>query len=110
MLFGLANAPSSFQNFNNILEKIILDLFITIYVNNILVFSKTFHKYRKHVKTILTCFLAVGLQLDINKCKFEVHKTKHLNLIIQSDSLDGCPECVKMYLPKTSAKDFWESP
>ena len=40
MLFGLSNAPSSFQNFiNNVLENNILDFFVTAYVDDILVFS-----------------------------------------------------------------------
>ena len=48
MLFKLANAPSFFQNFNNnILENDILDLFITAYVNDILVFSKNFSRAQK---------------------------------------------------------------
>ena len=42
MPFGLSNAPSSFQNFlNNILSNDILDIFVTAYVDDILVFSKT---------------------------------------------------------------------
>ena len=57
MLFELANAPSSFQNIiNDVLENNILNLFITTYVNNILVFSKTFQEHKKHVKTVLGYF------------------------------------------------------
>ena len=83
MLFGPANAPSSFQNFiNNVLKNNVLDFFVTAYVNNILVFSKTFPEHKKHVRRVLACFQAAGLQLDINKCKFEVYETKYLGLII----------------------------
>ena len=54
MPFGLSNAPSSFQNFlNNVLGNDILDVFVTAYVNDILVFSKTLQKHRKHIKTVL---------------------------------------------------------
>ena len=43
MLFGFSNASSSFQNFlNNVLGNNILDIFVTAYVDNILVFSKIF--------------------------------------------------------------------
>ena len=69
MPFKLANAPSFFHNFiNNVLERNILNLFVVAYVDNILVLSKTFQKYRKHVRTILAHFQAAGLQLDIDKC------------------------------------------
>ena len=111
MPFGLANAPSSFQNFiNDILENNILDLFLTVYVDDILVFSKTLQEHRKHVRTVLACLQAAGLQLDIDKCEFEVHETKYLGLIIQSASPDGRPECVKICPAKTSAIASWESP
>ena len=54
MLFGLSNAPSSFQNFlNDVLGNDILNIFVTAYVDDILVFSKTFQEHRKHVKTVL---------------------------------------------------------
>ena len=83
MPFGLANASRFFQNFiNNILENNILNLFVTAYVNNILVFSKTLRENRKHIKTILACFQATGLQLDIDKYEFKIHKIEYLSLII----------------------------
>ena len=109
MPFGLANASNFFQNFiNDVLENNILDLFVIAYVDDILVFSKTLYKQKKHVKTVLACLQAVGLQLDIDKCKFEVHKTKYLGLIIISASSDGRPGRVKMCSIKTSAIDSWE--
>ena len=111
MLFGLSNAPSSFQNFiNDILENNILDIFVTAYINDILVFSKTLKEHRQHVKTVLSRLQAAGLQLDIDKCKFEVCETKYLGLIIQLASPEGHSGCVKMDPVKTSAKDTWESP
>ena len=111
MPFGLANALSFFQNFiNNILGNDILDIFITTYVDDILVFSKTFKEHRQHVTTILSRLQAAGLQLDIDICKFEVHETKYLGLIIQSASPEGHSRCVKMDPVKTGAINSWESP
>ena len=111
MPFGLANASSSFQNFiNDVLGNNILDIFVTAYINDILVFSKTLKEHRQHVKTILSRVQAAGLQLDISKCKFMVHKTKYPGLIIQSASPEGHSGCVKMDPVKTSAIDTWESP
>ena len=83
ILFGLSNAPSSFQNFlNDILGNNILDIFVIAYVDDIQVFSKTFQKHKKHVKTVLGRIQAAGLQLDIVKCEFKVQETKYLGLII----------------------------
>ena len=83
MPFGLANASSSFQNFiNNGLKNDILDLFIIVYMDDILVFSKTFQRYREYIKTVMACLQAADLQLDIDKYKFKVHETTYLVLII----------------------------
>ena len=111
MPFGLANAPSSFQNFiNDILGNNILDIFVTAYVDDILVFSKSLKKHKQHVRTVLSHLQAAGLQLDIDKCEFDVHETKYLRLIIQSASPEGHSGCVKMDPVKTSAIDTWQSP
>ena len=71
--FGLSNAPSSFQNFlNDVLGNEILDIFVTAYVDDILIFSKTLQEHRKHDKNVLGWIQTAGLQLNIDKCKFEV--------------------------------------
>ena len=79
-------------------------------MDDIQVFSKTFPEHKKHIKTVLACLQAASLQLDINKCEFEVHKTKYLGLIIQFASSDSRPKCVKMCLAKTSTINSWKSP
>ena len=83
MIFGLANAPSSFQNLiNDVLGNNILVIFVTAYNDDILVSSKKLKEHRQHVKNGLSHLQAASLQLEIDKCKFEVHKTKYLGLII----------------------------
>ena len=110
MPFGLNSALSSFQNFlNDVLSNDILDIFVTAYVNDILVLSKTFQEHKKHVKTVLGRIQAVSLQLDIDKCKFEVQETKYLGLVIQTATPEGRPGCVKMNPVKSHAIDTWES-
>ena len=90
---------------NNVLGNDILDIFVAAYVDDILVFSKTLQEHRKHVKTVLGRIQAAGLQLNIDKCKFEVQVTKYLGLIIQAATSEGCPGCVKMDPAKTHAID-----
>ena len=55
MPFGLANTPSTFQNYiNDVLGSDILDIFGTAYVDNILVYSQTLKEYQKYVKLVLS--------------------------------------------------------
>jgi hypothetical protein len=53
MSFGLINAPAIWQAFiNNILREY-LDVFIIIYLDDILIFSKTEEEYKKYIKKSL---------------------------------------------------------
>ena len=55
MPFGLANAPSTFQNYiNNVLKPDILDIFGTAYVDDILVYSQTLKEHQNYVKLVLS--------------------------------------------------------
>ena len=55
MPFGLANVPSTFQNYiNDVLDPDILDIFGTTYMDDILIYSQTLKQYQEHVKLVLT--------------------------------------------------------
>ena len=55
MPFGLANTPSTFQNYiNDVLSSNILDVCSTTYMDNILVYSQIFKEHQEHVKLILS--------------------------------------------------------
>ena len=53
MPFGLSNAPSAFQRFMNEIFSDILDVFIVIYLDDILIYSDNIDNHRKHVKEVL---------------------------------------------------------
>lgn len=88
MPFGLSNAPASFQNYiNNILQDY-LDAFCTAYIDNILIYSNTLKEHKKHVRQVLQKLREAGLQLNIDKCEFQVQEVKHLGLIISTEILE----------------------
>jgi len=60
----------------------ILDKFVSIYVDDILVYSNSREEYKKHVRTVLQRLRELGLRADIKKYKFNVTKVKFLGLII----------------------------
>ena len=53
MPFGLLNAPSAFQQFMNKVFYDLLDIYVVIYFDNILVYSDNLEDHKKHVKEIL---------------------------------------------------------
>ena len=53
MPFGLTNAPATFMHVMNDVFRPFIDDFVIVYLNDILVFSKTWDEHIKHVKQIL---------------------------------------------------------
>ena len=67
MLFKLINAFATFQTYiNNVLRKH-LNMFIIIYLNNILVYLKNKKNYKKHVKQILNALKKADLRIISEK-------------------------------------------
>ena len=82
MLFGLINEPAFFQHYINDVLFDCLHKFCQAYLNDILIYSKTLKKHRTHVKEMLGKLREAGLQVDIDKCEFEVQKISFLELLI----------------------------
>ena len=69
MPFGLTNAPSTFQRFMHDALRGLSD-FSDMYLNNILVFSKSIPEHLEHVHTVLQCLHNKKLQAKHFKCDF----------------------------------------
>ncbi|KAK0637673.1 Transposon Tf2-12 polyprotein [Lasiodiplodia hormozganensis] len=103
MPFGLCNGPSTFQHYVNEAMMDCLDKFCAVYIDDIIVYSKTRKEHREHVKEVLTRLRKAGLQPDPKKCEFEVTETKFLGLIVTRDGIKMDPVKVKAILD-------WEAP
>ena len=78
---------------NTLLEY--LDDFCTIYLNNILVFSKTLEDHVIYIIKVLKRLHKDGLYLDIYKCEFYKQEVKYLGVIISVNRLKIDPAKVK---------------
>ncbi len=82
--FKLVNVLSTFQRYINWVLQNFLNEFCSAYVNNVLIFTdELLHQHRNHVQKILLRLWEVGLQIDIDKCEFEVKSTKYLEFILK---------------------------
>src|SRR5271154_6421766 len=71
MPFGLTNAPSSFQRFMNTIFGDLLDVYIVVYLDDILIFSSSLEEHRDHVKEVLQQLRHHGLYAKAEKCVWE---------------------------------------
>ncbi len=53
MPFGLANSPSVFQSFMNDIFPDMLDKWVIMYINDILIFSDKLEEHVRHVRSVL---------------------------------------------------------
>ncbi len=72
MPFGLTNAPATFQAYiNNILREYI-DVFVYVYIDDILVYSRTIEEHVEHVRKVLYALRKYNLRLKPSKSEFHI--------------------------------------
>ncbi len=94
MLFELTNGSASFQHYINDVLFDCLHKFCQAYLDDILIYSKTLKEHRTHVKEVLGKLREADLQVDIDKCEFEVQETSFLGLLVFTNGLRMDPRKV----------------
>ncbi|SJL15506.1 uncharacterized protein ARMOST_19006 [Armillaria ostoyae] len=88
MFFGLTNSPATFQwMMNDIFKDLIATGKVTVYLDDILIFSKTLEEHRKITCRVLELLRKHKLFLKAEKCEFEVLETEYLGVIISEGSI-----------------------
>ncbi|MBW0466378.1 hypothetical protein O181_006093 [Austropuccinia psidii MF-1] len=101
--FGLTNAPASFQNLVNDIFYDLLNIYVVVYLDEIMVFSKTEEEHITHVSTVLSILRANNLFAKASKCLFHVSSVVYLGYIVSSEGL-------KMKQAKVQQILNWPSP
>ena len=70
MPFGLTNAPAVFMCLmNNVMHKY-LDKFVVVFIDDILIYSKTEDEHKEHLKIVLQELQEHQLFAKFSKCDF----------------------------------------
>lgn len=82
------NSPPIFQRIlGNIIRKHKQRDFVVSYINDILVFLKTFTEHIEHLIQLLEAIQKEGFKLKFSKCAFARNWVKYLGYIIQNNSI-----------------------
>ena len=96
MPFGLMNVPATFQALINITLCEYLDIFVTAYLDNILMYTKsTLKEHIQEVKKVFKALQKADIRLRPDKCKFYVKTVKFLGSIITTDRIQMDKKNVK---------------
>ena len=87
MPFSLANAPVAFQQFMNNLFSNLVDIYVMIYLDDILIYLNNMSEYHQHVKKVLKCLHKAGLYAKVKKYEFHSKSVEYLGYIFSPSGL-----------------------
>src|ERR1700678_4050324 len=72
MFFGLTNSPATFHTMmDDIFDDLITEGVVVVYLDDILIFTKTLEEHRKVTRKVLDLLRLHNLFLKPEKCEFE---------------------------------------
>ncbi|KAL0185720.1 hypothetical protein M9458_017390, partial [Cirrhinus mrigala] len=87
MPFGLANSPSCFQAFVNDVFRDMLNRWVIVYIDDILIYSNSYSEHVQHVRCVLQRLISHQLFVKEEKCDFHKDKISFLGYIISSEGV-----------------------
>ncbi|MBW0490639.1 hypothetical protein O181_030354 [Austropuccinia psidii MF-1] len=87
MPFGLTNDPASFQNLFNHIFYALLDIYVMVYLDDIIVFSKFGEEHVTCVSSVPSRLRANTLFAKASKCLFHLSSVEYLGYMASSEGL-----------------------
>jgi hypothetical protein len=95
MSFGLTNAPAYFMYLMNSVFMNELDKFVVVFIDDILIYSKSEAEHAKHLRIVLQRLRDHKLYAKFSKCEFWLDSVKFLGHTISKDGISVDPSKVK---------------
>ncbi|KAI3776203.1 hypothetical protein L1987_45975 [Smallanthus sonchifolius] len=91
MPFGLTNAPAVFMDLMNHVCKPYLDKFVIVFINDILIYSKTKADHEQHLRLVLDLLRNEQLYAKFSKCEFWLKEVQFLGHIFNDKGIHVDP-------------------
>jgi hypothetical protein len=95
MSFGLTNALAYFMNLMNKVFMEELDKFVVVFIDDILVYSKSVEEHEHHLRVVLGKLRAHKLYAKFSKCEFCLEKISFLGHILTAEGVPVDPKKVE---------------
>ena len=106
--FGLTNAPASFSTMMFKALDPVIDKWVVVYLDDILIYSKTKAEHLSHIRSVLSLLRKNGLYVKLSKCSFMQEETEFLGHVISKDGIHtnaGLVKAIKEWPRPTKQKD-----
>jgi hypothetical protein len=109
MSFGLTNAPPYFMYLMNKVLMEYLDKFIVVFIDDILIFSKTEEEHEKHLRLVLEKLISNQLYTKFSKCGFWLTEVSFFGHVISAGGVSVDPGKVRdilNWMPPTNVSEI----
>ena len=93
--FGLTNAPATFQGVMNRIFQQHLGKFVLVYLDDILVFSKTQEEHLEHLRKVFEILRENKLFAKLTKCRFAKSELEYLGHVVGKDGIKVDPRKIE---------------
>ncbi|KAJ0615087.1 putative nucleotidyltransferase, Ribonuclease H [Helianthus annuus] len=91
MPFGMTNAPAVFMDLMNRVCKPYLDKFVIVFIDDILIYSKSQEEHEQHLRLILKLLRNEQLYAKFSKCDFWLREVHFLGHVVNKDGIHVDP-------------------
>ncbi|KAA0059072.1 ty3-gypsy retrotransposon protein [Cucumis melo var. makuwa] len=91
MFFGLMNAPTVFMDLMNRVSREFLDTFVIVFIDDILIYSKTEAEREEHLRMVLETLRANKLYAKFSKCEFWLKQVSFLGRVVSKAGVSVDP-------------------
>eukprot|EP00253_Pinus_taeda_P012702 PITA_12702 len=94
--FGLTNAPATFMCMMNSVFHQFLDKFVLIFIDDILIYSRSQEEHEKHLRMVLQTLREHQLYATFSKCDFFKEEIQYLGHVITKEGIAVDPKKIKL--------------
>src|SRR4051794_1423920 len=95
LYFDLTNTPVTFQTLMNDIFREKLDVYMLIYLDNILIYSSDIKQHLQDLKEVLEILRKNQLYAKLSKCQFLKEEIEYLGFIVSKKGIQVDPKKIK---------------